>query len=185
MESTEVKIKTKWTIDSAHSEIAFTVKHLVFSNVRGIFREFSADVYTSGNDIQSAEIFIRINPASVDTSIEQRDQHLRSTDFFDVEEFNEIRFVSDNLVVTNGDRHIDLYGYLTIKGVTKPVKLDVKFGAFIKDPWGAEKALLSVSGKIKRKDWGLNYNAVLEAGGLVVGEEVWIQCEVQLIKQAT
>jgi polyisoprenoid-binding protein YceI len=183
MESAVVMTKTRWTIDPAHSEIGFKVKHLVFANVRGNFRDFDALIYTNGNDFRSAEINVRINPASVDTRTEQRDQHLRSADFFDAEGFKEISFTGSDLVATDREKHFELYGDLTMKGVTKQIKLDVEFGAFIKDPWGVEKALLSIKGKINRKDWGLNYNAVLEKGGLVVGEDVWIQCEVQLIKQ--
>ena len=185
MESSEVMTKTKWDIDAAHSEITFKVKHLMFSNVRGRFKEFDSRIYISGDDFRSAEIDLRINPASVDTGIEQRDAHLRSADFFDAEQFKEIIFNAGTLVSTDRDREFVLYGDLTMKGIKKQIKLDVEFGAFIKDPWGAEKVLFSVTGKINRKDWGLNYNAVLEAGGVLISEDVLIQCEVQLIKQVS
>jgi polyisoprenoid-binding protein YceI len=183
MESSEVMTKTTWTIDRAHSEIGFKVKHLVFSNVRGRFKEFDASIYTRGDDFKSAEIDVWMNPASVDTGIEQRDAHLRSADFFDAEQFKEIRFTASTVDAADKEGHFTLVGELTMKGFTKQINLDVEFGAFVKDPWGAEKALFSIDGKINRKEWGLNYNTVLEKGGVLVSEDVWIHCEVQLIKQ--
>ena len=185
METPEVLTKTQWTIDPAHSEIGFRVKHLVFSNVRGNFREFGASVFTSDNDFRAAEIKVWIQAASVNTGIEPRDQHLRSADFFDAEQFKEITFTSMSLVPTDREKQFELYGELSMRGIKKPVKLDVEFGAIVKDPWGAEKALFTLSGKINRKDWGLNYNSLLETGGVLISEEVWINCEVQLIKQVS
>ena len=183
MEPSEVMTKTKWAIDPAHSEIGFSVKHLMFSKVRGRFKEFDAHIYTKGNDFMSAEIDVRIKSASIDTNIEQRDQHLRSADFFDAEQFQEIRFTGSKLVAGNQEGHYVLYGELAMKEIKKQINLDVEFGPLIKDPFGAEKALFNISGKINRKDWGLNYNAALEAGGVLISEDVWIHCEVQLIKQ--
>lgn len=183
MEAPEVMTKTKWTIDPAHSEIGFKVKHLMFSNVRGSFKEFDASIYTSGDDFTTAEIEVRINSTSIDTGIEQRNHHLRGTDFFDAGQFKEISFTANMLVATEREGHFTLSGELAMKGIKKSIKLDVEYGAIIKDPWGAEKALFSIDGKINRKDWGLNYNTVLETGGVLVSEEVWIHCEVQLIKQ--
>ena len=183
MESAEVMTKTKWSIDPAHSEIGFRVKHLVFSNVRGSFKEFNASIYTSGDDFLSAEIDVRINSASIDTGIEQRNNHLRSADFFDAEQFREIIFTATMLAAADREGLFALNGELTMKGVKKPIRLDVEFGGLIKDPWGTEKALFSIDGKINRKDWGLNYNATLEAGGVLISEDVWIHCDVQLIKQ--
>ena len=183
MESAEVMTKTNWSIDPAHSEIGFKVKHLMFSNVRGSFKEFKANVYTSGNDFKTAEIDVRINPASIDTGIEPRNEHLRSADFFDAEQFSEIIFTANTLTAANKEEHFELIGELTMKGIKKPINLDVEFGGVIKDPWGSEKALFSIDGKINRKDWGLNYNTVLEAGGVLISEDVWIHCEVQLVKQ--
>ena len=184
MQSTETITKTKWSIDPAHSVIGFRVKHLMFSKVSGSFKEFTANIYTSGDDFQTAEIELRIDPASIDTGIEQRNQHLRSADFFDVEQFKEIVFTAGTLTEANREEHLVLNGELTMKGIGKQIKLDVEFGGVIKDPWGAEKALFSIDGKINRKDWGLNYNAVLEAGGVLISEDVWIHCEVQLVKQS-
>lgn len=175
--------KTKWIIDPAHSEIGFRVKHLLVSNVRGRFREFEATVYTNGHDFKSAEIDVRIDSASVDTGTAKRDEHLRSDDFFDSSNFKEIIFTAGKLETGDKENHLALQGELTMKGIKKLITLDVEFGAIIKDPYGAEKALFSINGKINRKNWGLNYNTALEAGGVLVSEDVWIECEVQLIKQ--
>jgi polyisoprenoid-binding protein YceI len=183
MESPEVMTKTTWTIDPAHSEIGFRVKHLRFANVRGRFREFDVRVYTNGDNFRAAEIIVQINSASVDTGVGQRDEHLRSADFFDAAQFKEISFTANMLVPDDQENHFVISGELTMKGIKKRINLDVEFGGTIKDPWGSEKAIFSISGKINRKDWGLNYNTALEAGGVLVGEDVWIQCEVQLIKQ--
>ena len=183
MESAITMTKTKWSIDPAHSEIGFRVKHLVFSNVRGSFKEFEASVYTAGDDFVTADIDVRINSTSIDTGIEQRNQHLRSADFFDAEKYPEIIFTANSLIAVNTEGHFVIDGELTMRGIKNQIKLDVEFGGLIKDPWGAQKALFSIDGKINRKDWGLNYNTVLEAGGVLISEVVWIHCEVQLIKQ--
>jgi polyisoprenoid-binding protein YceI len=183
MESAEIIIKTKWIIDPINSQIGFKVKYLLFSNVSGNFREFDASIYTTGDDFRSAEIHFWINAVSIDTGIEQRDGHLRNADFFDVEQFKEINFSANTFMESEKEGHYVLYGELTIKGIKKEIKLDVESGGLIKDPWGSEKALFSVTGKINRKDWELNWNTALDAGGFLVSEEVWISCEVQLIKQ--
>lgn len=184
MDTPEITTKTKWAIDPDHSEIGFRVKHLLAANVRGRFKEYRTQIYTSGNDFRTAEIEVYINAASIETGTGKRDEHLRSADFFDVEQFTTISFTGGTLVAADGESRLALIGDLTMKGTKKKIKLDVDFGSTIKDPWGAEKALFSISGKINRKNWGLNYNAVLEAGGVLVGEDVWIECEIQLIKQA-
>lgn len=175
---TATTTKTKWAIDAAHSEIGFKVKHLMFANVRGTFREYNGTIFTNGTDFTGAEIDLHINPASINTGDEKRDGHLKSADFFDAEKFKEIRFKSTGYEKAEGT----LQGQLTMKGITQPVKLKAEFGGMVKDPWGNEKAVFSVSGKINRKDWGLNWNAALETGGVLVSEDVWIECEVQLIR---
>ncbi len=177
-------VKTKWGIDPIHSEIAFKVKHLMITNVKGVFKEFDASVYTTGEDFMTSEIDFWLNPASVDTGAADRDAHLKSADFFDVENFKQINFVGKSYEKVDNDGSYTLYGDLTIKGVSKQVKLDVEFGGVMKDPWGNEKAGFTINGKINRKDWGLNWNAALEAGGVLVGETVNISCEVQLVKQS-
>jgi polyisoprenoid-binding protein YceI len=184
METSEVVTKIKWGIDPAHSEIGFKVKHLMFANVRGSFREFEASIYTTGEDFMTAEIDCWINPASVTTGDEKRDAHLKSVDFFDIEKFKEINFTANTYEKVDSDGSYELYGDLTIKGITKRIKLDVEFGGIIKDPWGNQKAVFSINGKINRKDWELTWNAALETGGVLVSEDVWINCEVQLVKQS-
>ncbi|HKR04000.1 MAG TPA: YceI family protein [Bacteroidia bacterium] len=189
METTQVitipiAIGKKWVIDPMHSQIGFKVKHLMFSNVRGTFKEYDADIYSDEADFTNAEINFRINPASINTGDEKRDAHLRSADFFDVENFKEINFISGTSEKGTNDGRYTLVGDLTMKGVKKQIKLDVEFNGMMKDPWGSHKAIFNVTGKINRKDWGLNWNAALETGGVLVSEEVWINCEVQLTRQS-
>jgi len=178
----ETTVKTKWGIDPTHSEISFKVKHLMISNVKGVFKEFSANVYTSGDQLMTSEIDLQINPASIDTGVADRDAHLKSADFFDVENFSAIGFVGRSFEKVDDENYI-LNGDLTIKGVTNPVKLDVEFGGLMKDPWGNEKVGFSINGKINRKDFGLTWNAALETGGVLVSDDVKISGEVQLVKQ--
>jgi polyisoprenoid-binding protein YceI len=155
----------------------------MISTVSGVFREFGATVNTNADDFVSAKIDFWMNPSSVDTNEEKRDGHLKSPDFFEVEKYNKITFISDSFEKSGEDNLYKLSGDLTIKGVAKKIKLDVEFGGIIKDPYGNEKAGFSVNGKIYRKDWGLNWNAVLETGGVMVSDEVRINCEVELLKQ--
>jgi len=179
----ETLVKTKWGLDVAHSEIAFKVKHLMISNVKGTFKEFDASIYTTGEDFMTSEIDFWLNPASIDTGAPDRDAHLKSADFFDVENHKQITFIGNTYEKVDEDSYT-LYGDLTIKGITKQIKLDVGFGGVMKDPWGNEKAGFTINGKINRKDFGLNWNAALEAGGVLVGEEIKINCEVELLKQS-
>jgi polyisoprenoid-binding protein YceI len=168
----------KWILDPAHSEIGFKVKHLMINNVKGQFKTSAAEVESDKDDFSNAKITFTAATASVDTANEQRDQHLKSADFFDAEKFPEIKFISKTF--SNGK----LTGDLTISGATKPVTLNVEFGGIAKDPWGNIKAGFTLNGKINRKDWGLNWNATLETGGFLVSEEVNIMAEVQLVKQS-
>jgi polyisoprenoid-binding protein YceI len=184
METKDVSVKTKWTIDPAHTEIGFKVKHLMIANVRGSFKEYDASIYTTGEDFMTAEIDFRLNPASIITGDEKRDDHLRSSDFFDVKNFKELRFTADTYENVDNDGSYEMYGELTIKGISKRIKLDVEFGGVVKDPWGNEKAVFSIHGKINRKDWGLNWNTLLETGGVYLSDDVWIACEVELTKQS-
>ncbi|MEO8151143.1 MAG: YceI family protein [Bacteroidia bacterium] len=176
--------KSKWVIDPSHTEIAFKVKHLMITNIKGVFTNYDASIYTTGSDLMTAEVDFWMDPASVDTGDEKRDAHLISPDFFDVENHKQITFVANTVEPVDNDGSYELYGDLTIKGITKRIKLDVEFGGTMKDPWGNEKAGITLNGKINRKDWGLNWNAALEAGGVLVSEEIRISCEVQLLKSA-
>ena len=180
----EETTKVKWAVDPAHSEIGFKVKHLMISNVKGVFKEFDASIYTTGEDFLTSEIDFWINSASIDTGDEKRDGHLKSADFFDADSFKEISFIGNTIEKVDNDGSFTLYGDLTMKGIKKQVKLDVEFGGVMKDPWGNEKAGFTINGKINRKDWGLNWNAALEAGGMLVSDEVRISCELQLSKQS-
>jgi len=182
METTAAKTATKtaWVLDSTHSELVFKVKHLMIANVKGEFRKFSASV--DGSDIMKSPVTVEIDAASIYTNEDQRDGHLKSTDFFDVEKYPTLTFKSTAWEKSQ-DGASTLTGILTIKGVSKEVTLDVEFGGISKDPWGKEKAGFSISGKIIRSDFGLNWNAALETGGVLVSDEVRINAEVQFVKQ--
>lgn len=175
--------RTKWAIDPAHSELSFKAKHLMITNVKGQFKEFQADIYTSGDDLMTADIEVRINAASITTSDAQRDAHLKSADFFDVENHPDIIFKGTSFGRAGDDKYI-LKGDLEMRGVSKPVSLDVELNGLMKDPWGNEKAGFSLEGKINRKDWGLNWNAALEAGGVLVSDEIRIYGDIQLVRAA-
>ena len=173
---------TKWVIDPAHSEITFKVKHLMISNVKGEFKTFQANI--DGEDFTTSTISANIDTSSISTNNNDRDTHLKSPDFFEVEKYPEITFVSTSIKKVDDDE-FKLVGDLTIKGTTKEITLDVEFGGFMKDPYGNEKAGFSINGKLNRKDFGLNWNAALEAGGVMVGNEIKINAEVQFIKQVS
>ena len=174
--------KTKWVIDPAHSEISFKVRHLMIVNVKGTFSEYNASIYTTGDDFLTAEVDFWMNPDSLHTKDEQRDAHLRSADFFDTAHHKEITFTS-NTIEKTGDDSYELWANLTIKGITKKIKLNVELGGIEKDPWGGQRAGITINGKINRKDWELNWNTALESGGVLVGDTVTINCEVELLKQ--
>ena len=181
-ETTELT-KTKWIIDPAHSEIGFKIRHLMITNVKGTFKEYEASIYTTNEDFMSAEVDFWLNPASVDTGDANRDAHVSGPDFFDSEVYKQIHFTSDFAVdKIDNDGSYEVWGDLTIKGVKKQIKLSVEFGGIMKDPWGNQKAGMTINGKINREDFGLNYNAALEAGGVLLSDEVRIVCEIQLVK---
>jgi len=172
--------KTKWSIDQAHSEIAFKVKHLMIAHVKGEFKTFDASIYTLDKDFTTAEIELWIDAASITTGDAKRDEHLKSIDFFDVKTHKQITFTSSTMGKPDAEGNQELWGELTMRGVTKNVKLNAQFGGILKDPWGNEKAGFAITGKINRTDWGLIWNAAIETGGILVGEEVTISCEVEL-----
>lgn len=174
--------ETKWSIDQAHSEIEFKVRHLMISNVKGIFKIFGASIYTSGKDFLNAEIDVWIDASSINTGDSKRDEHLKSVDFFDVQNHKQITFTADTIVKPDSDGNHELWGELSMRGVTKNIKLDVQFGGIINDPWGNERAGFIVTGKINRSDWGLIWNTLLDTGGFMVSDEVTISCEVELVK---
>jgi polyisoprenoid-binding protein YceI len=175
--------KTKWTLDPSHSELAFKVRHMMITNVKGEFKKFDATVVSHGADFSKAAIEVTIYAASIATGDDQRDAHLRSADFFETDKFTTLSFQGTSFRKIDDDEY-KLRGILEIKGVKKEVILDVEFGGINKDPWGNEKVGFSVVGKINRKDFGLTWNAALETGGVLVSEEVKISAEVQFVRQA-
>jgi polyisoprenoid-binding protein YceI len=173
---------TKWILDATHSELGFKIKHLMITNVSGAFKNFSAEVETDGEDFTGAKINLTAEIASISTNNEQRDAHLLASDFFEADLYPSLTFNSTKIEKINKEE-FTLFGELTLKGITKPVKLNVEYSGLTKDPWGGERAGFVVTGKINRSDWALNFNAVLETGGMMLSEEVKIFSEVQLVKQ--
>ena len=173
----------KWKTDPAHSEVTFKVKHLMITTVTGRFKKFDLEVETGTEDFTTAtKIGFTADINSIDTNNEQRDTHLKSADFFNATEHGELRFVGKKYEASGDEAK--LHGDLTIRGVTKPITLDVEFGGIVVDPYGQTKAGFTVEGKISRKEFGLTWNAVTEAGQIVVSDQIKIHAEVQLIKQA-
>ncbi|MES2893309.1 MAG: YceI family protein [Bacteroidota bacterium] len=172
-----------WVIDPTHSEVQFKIKHLMITTVTGSFDLFEANVQTEEEDFMRAKVSFSADVASVSTGNEQRDEHLKSADFFDAAKYPKITFAATKYESVDNDGSYELHGDLTIKDVTKSIKLGVEFGGVVKDPYGNIKAGFSINGKINRKDFGLTWNAVTEAGGVVVSEDVRIVCEIQLIEQ--
>ena len=173
----------KWNIDGAHSGINFSIRHMVVSKVRGRFGKFGGTLEVDDGDLTRSTIEVTIDASSIDTGTAQRDDHLRSADFFDVERFPELRFHGKRIEQAGRD-HYRVLGDLTIRDVTREVTLDVEYGGRAKDPWGNERAGFLAKASIDRKDFGLQWNQVLEAGGLLVGDRVDIELEVQAVKAA-
>lgn len=174
---------TKWALDPTHSEVQFKVKHLMISTVTGHFKKFDASVETQGEDFSTARIHFSADLDSITTNNEQRDGHLKTTDFFDAQNHPKITFEGNKLEKVS-DEQYKLHGNFTIRGVSKPVVLDVEYGGIAKDPWGNTRAGFSVNGKINRKDFGINFGAVTETGGLVVSDDVKLHSNVEFVKQA-
>ena len=173
--------KTKWALDPAHSGVEFSVKHMMIANVKGTFNQFDAEIEADPTDLTTSDISFSINTASVDTRNEDRDNHLRSEDFFDVENFPNLTFKATE-IVNNGEGEYDVTGNLTIRGVTRQETFTVTYEGTGKDPWGNEKVGFTVSGKIKRSDYGLTWNAALETGGVLVGDQIKISLDIQAAK---
>jgi len=174
---------SKWVLDPAHSSIGFKIKHLMISSVSGHFNKFSLEAETEEEDFTKAKAVFTADTASVYTGNDDRDRHLRSPEFFDDHAFPKITFVPKKFESVDNDGSYNITGDLTIRDVTKSITVGIEFGGVVKDPWGNTKAGFTVSGKINRKDFGLNWSAVTEAGGLVVGDDVRIHCEIELVKQ--
>jgi polyisoprenoid-binding protein YceI len=168
-----------WTADVAHSHVGFTVRHMVVSKVRGSFDKFDAKVTIAEDPLQST-VEATIELASINTGDEGRDGHVKGGDFFDIEQYPTMVFKSTGIRPNGSDYLLD--GELTIKGVTKPITLDLEFNGVSKDPWGGTRAGFSATGEVNRGDYGISYNAVLETGGVLIGEKLKVEIEVEAVK---
>ena len=175
-------LATRWALDPTHSEIGFKVKHMMITNVSGSFGKFSVTAETDGEDFTTARIQFTADVDSISTGNSDRDNHLKSQDFFDAATYPQITFHSTSVEKVDEDSY-QVSGDLVIRDVKKPVTLYVELGGIGKDPWGNEKAGFAISGKINRTDFGLKWNATLETGGVLVSEEVRLHADVQLVKQ--
>jgi len=178
---TETK-SSSWTVDKAHTSVEFAVKHMMFTTVRGRFAAFDINVVFDEANSERSSVEARIETASIDTREPNRDAHLRSADFFDAEQYPNLVFKSRRIERASNGRH-RIIGDLTVRGVTKEITLDTEFLGTGKNPWGAPVAAFSAEAKIDRKEFGLVWNAALETGGVLVGEDVKIQLEVELTQQ--
>jgi len=174
--------KTAWKLDPTHTIVEFSAKHLMISTVKGRITDIEGTIYADENDPENSSVDVTLKAASIDTRTEQRDNHLRSADFLDVEKFPAITFKSTRI---EGSRNeFNLTGDLTIRGVTRPITLDATFEGETKDPWGGERIGFSATGKIDRRDFGLTWNLLLESGGITVGNDIKISIELEAVKVA-
>lgn len=172
----------KWTIDDTHTHIGFSARHMMVTTVRGRFKSYRGTVELDPKDFTRARFEGEIDVASIDTGVEQRDDHLRNSDFFDAPSHPTIRFVSKT-IEAKGEAEYLVRGDITIRGVTKPIELEVELHGVSKNPWGKTVAGLSARGTVNRKDFGVSYNAVLEAGGVAVSEKVKIEIDAELVAE--
>ena len=170
----------KWKIDPTHSSVGFRVKHMMFTNVKGQFEEYTSEIETPENGLQGARLKFAAQINSVNTHNADRDNHLKSADFFDVENHPELKFSSTQITGSGDDYTVE--GNLEIRGIVKPIKLKAAYSGLMKDPWGNTKAGLNLNGKINRKDFGLNWNSALETGGVLVSDDVKLDIELQLLE---
>jgi len=173
--------KTKWVLDGAHSEIQFKVRHMMVSWVTGSFKQFTAEVETDGDDFTTAKVNFSADINSISTNNEQRDAHLRTGDFFDAENHQQLVFQGNKLEKIDDERY-KLHGTLTMRGVSRPIVLNAEFGGITQDPWGNTRTGFSVTGKINRKDFGVSFSMVSETGGILLGEDVTISSNVEFVK---
>lgn len=176
------RAQTTWEADPVHSNVLFTVTHLLVSEVTGHFKEFSATMASTKDDFSDAKVEASIKVASISTDIEKRDLHLRSEDFFYSEKYPEIKFISKSFTKT-GDKTYKITGDLTMRGVTKTIDLNAIYKGSVKDPWGNTKTGWTATGSVNRFDYGLNWNSLIEAGGAVVGETVNLQLNIAFVQK--
>lgn len=172
----------RWEIDSSHSSLHFSVRHLVIAKVRGAFERWSGTIQVPDGDFSKATVAVTIDATSIDTGVADRDAHLKSPDFFDAAQYPDLHFVATRIQPRSG-REIDVVGDLTIKGITREVVLRVEQHGQAKDPWGNVRAAFTATTSIDRKDFGLTWNQVLESGGVMVGDRVEIEAEIEAVKQ--
>ena len=170
-----------WALEPSHSEITFKVRHMMISNVTGQFKKFESKVETTDDDLTTADVTFSADIDSISTNNDQRDGHLKSPDFFDAATYTQLVFESTEMEKI-GDDTYKLHGNLTMRGVTNTIALDVEFGGVIKDPFGYTRAGFTVTGKVNRKDYGLNWSALTEAGGLVVSDDVKFEAHMEYVK---
>lgn len=174
---------TNWNIDATHSGINFSVRHMVVSKVRGRFTKYTGSVQLDAGDLTASTFDVEIDAGSIDTGVAQRDAHLRSADFFDVEQHPALRYRSRRIEKLSDERYRVL-GELTIRGVTREVPLEVEYGGRAVDPWGNERAGFTARAALSRKDFGLEWNQALEAGGVLVGDRVEVDIELEVVRAA-
>jgi len=175
-------VRTAWKLDPAHTLVEFSAKHMMITTVKGRIADVEGTIYTDEKDPRKSSVEATLKGASIDTRSDQRDQHLRSGDFLNVDQFPEIRFKSTRV---EGDKNnFKLTGNLTIRDVTREITLDVEFGGINRDPWGGERVGFSASGKIDRRDFGLTWNQALETGGVLVANDIRINIEAEAVKAA-
>ena len=174
---------TTWNFDTTHSSIGFSVRHMVFAKVRGRFSTWRGTVQLDPDDLTRSKIEVEIDASSIDTGVEDRDKHLRSADFFDIERFDSLRFESSKIEELSTNRY-RVVGKLTIRDVEREVVLDTEYGGHAKDPWGNRRVAFTASTRLDRRDFGLTWNQVLEAGGVLVGERIDIELDVQAVQAA-
>jgi polyisoprenoid-binding protein YceI len=178
--SENISKKEVWSLDPAHSKVQFSVRHMIISEVEGHFNNFDILV-SAGPDFSDSEINVTVDVKSIDTGITERDNHLKSPDFFDAEKYTQINFKSTKIEKVE-DEELKLYGDLTIRDITKPVELKLIYGGTVKDPWGKTRAGFKVLGSLNRFDYDLKWNLLMEAGGAVVGKTINIVCDIEVVK---
>lgn len=181
--ATTLSAQTNWSVDKSHSKVGFSVTHLVITDVDGFFKEYEAKVTTNGDDFSTANIDFAVNTGSIFTDNDGRDKHLRSDDFFNAEKYPQMVFKGKSMKKVSDNKY-KLVGDLTIRDVTKQVELEVKYNGMVKDPWGNTKAGFKVTGEINRFDYNLKWNTAIETGALVVGREVELVIDLQLVKKS-
>jgi polyisoprenoid-binding protein YceI len=177
----ETSTITKWNIDKAHSEVQFKAKHLVISTVTGQFNEYDAWLETEGDSLENARAKFEAEVASITTNSTDRDNHLKSEDFFDAANHPKITFESTEFRIIEGNTY-EMIGNMNIRGISRQITLQVEYGGSMVDPWGNTKSGFEITGKLNRHDYGLKWNAVTEAGGIVVGEYINLSLNMQMAK---